>query len=375
MPLLLTSGDFQAPVVIVNLDIVPQHRWDVAMSEYKDNFAAVVELILSSSSVRSVLPIIESHLALANHWFTEEQYAEIQGISRVSGVSLPAVIIANMLYDLSSTSSKLPGESGHKACTSIVAESNNRDIVHGRNMDYDVDMVELLASLTVVVDFRRQGKTVFRSTSFMGTVGFNTVVKPGAFSITQNERDRGTLLKHLDDLIARRRIVTLSFIRQVADEAGTYDEAVHLIESTPLAASSYFIVGGAKTGEGKVVTRSADRFVDTWPLSASRGRWYLVQTNYDRSVQPPFGDDRRHVAQRSLSTRGRAAFSESPLFSLEAVLSNRRIVYGAGERPTLNSHTVYTAIMRVKLPGFIKVIVRSKQKQRRIVKAHAGGDV
>jgi len=33
----------------------------------------------------------------------------------------------------------------------------------------------------------------YTSVSYMGMPGFNTVLKPGLFSLTQNERDRGAI--------------------------------------------------------------------------------------------------------------------------------------------------------------------------------------
>eukprot|EP00927_Polykrikos_kofoidii_P066012 TRINITY_DN61690_c0_g1_i1.p1 TRINITY_DN61690_c0_g1~~TRINITY_DN61690_c0_g1_i1.p1 ORF type:complete len:433 (-),score=53.98 TRINITY_DN61690_c0_g1_i1:86-1282(-) len=359
-PLLLTLADFKAPTIVVDLDVDPAHRWDAAMLEYKHHFAALASALTSRPSVKQLLPKIESAAALGNHWFTTEQYAELQGISRVSQVSLPVVILASMLYDLTATKPGLPNHFGHKACTSIVVECGDGDIVHGRNLDYDSDLADPLASLTAVVEFQREGKTLFATATFIGMVGFHTAVKPGLFSITLNERDSGTVSEHLKAIFSKRRIVTMSFIRHVTEEANSYTEAVKLIQNAPIASSGYYIVGGTKGGQGVVATRSPDAEVDTWSLDVSRERWYIAETNYDRTVQPPFGDDRRHPVQRFLNATGQAGFCASPINSLQATLSNRQANRSSGERPTLNSETIFTAVMQVKSPAFINVTVRTK---------------
>ena len=47
---------------------------------------------------------------------------------------------------------------------------------------------ELLRPLTVNLDFRRGGKTVFKSVNFAGYIGVLTAVRPKGFTLSINER-------------------------------------------------------------------------------------------------------------------------------------------------------------------------------------------
>ena len=66
------------------------------------------------------------------------------------------------------------------------------------------------------------------------------------------------------------------------------------------------------------------------------GSFYVLETNYDWWVQPPFFDDRRHPAEDCLNNRVHA--SGVGFESLFNVLSSQ---------PNLNLLTTYTALMEV----------------------------
>jgi len=138
---------------------------------------------------------------------------------------------------------------------------------------------------------------------------FNTAVKYGSFSVSQDERDTGSFLTNLWDVIVLGRTALFIQMRKAMDEIDTFDNAVKFFSKIKLSAASYFILGGAKSGEGAVVTRDRDSLVDVWRLNASAGRWYVVETNYDHSSNPPKGDNRRAPLMRTLNATGPAAIS------------------------------------------------------------------
>ena len=72
-------------------------------------------------------------------------------------------------------------------------------------------------------------------------------------------------------------------------------------------------------------------------------RWYVLETNYDHWKPPNAHDNRRAVATRLLDRLG--PDGAGSVSGLEGVLSERWCNVSNGERPVLNSHTVYTAIM------------------------------
>ncbi len=57
---------------------------------------------------------------------------------------------------------------------------------HGRNLDYGVPGLQNIA---VNVNFTSKGQTVYQGTTYAGYVGLLTGMKPGAFSLSIDERD------------------------------------------------------------------------------------------------------------------------------------------------------------------------------------------
>merc|ERR1719401_2187410 len=99
----------------------------------------------------------------------------------------------------------------YKACTGIVAQSASGEIFHGRNLDYG--FTGALSSIAIVVDFVRNGKPVFTAVTFGPNPTFNTVVRWGGFSVSQNERDRGSMLDNLWDMLVLGRPALFGRIR------------------------------------------------------------------------------------------------------------------------------------------------------------------
>lgn len=84
------------------------------------------------------------------------------------------------------------------------------------------------------------------------------------------------------------------------------------------------------------------------------------ETNYDHWKPPGVTDDRRHPAERALERLGPEA--AGAWRGLETVLSDTHCNHTAGERPVLNQHTVYTALMQpsaTNAADALKVVLRS----------------
>ena len=88
----------------------------------------------------------------------------------------------NALYDVTAAR-----KTGARACAGVVARRADGSVVHGRNLDYPI--AKAMTNLTARVRWTRGGAVAFESMSFVCQTGFNTLVRPGAFSVTQNERD------------------------------------------------------------------------------------------------------------------------------------------------------------------------------------------
>ena len=53
------------------------------------------------------------------------------------------------------------------------------------------------------------------------------------------------------------------FFRETLQNAPDYDAALELLQTTHMDSPSYMIIGGAKAGEGAIVTRERNVAVDT----------------------------------------------------------------------------------------------------------------
>uniref|UniRef100_A0A671LJ48 Acid ceramidase n=1 Tax=Sinocyclocheilus anshuiensis TaxID=1608454 RepID=A0A671LJ48_9TELE len=234
-------------------------------------------------------------------------------------------------------------------CTSIVAEDFNGNIYHGRNLDFGLFMgwdrqnktwtlTEKLKPLVVNVNFQRDNKTVFKSTNFAGYVGMLTGIRPGEFSLTTNERFNldGGYVGILEWIFGKRDGMWMGFLtRKVLENATSYEDAKGQLSLTKLLAPAYFILGGNRTGQGCVITRTRINTLDIWELYMKLGRWYVLETNYDHWEKPMIFDDRRTPAMKCMNQTTQANIS---LASIYDVLSTK---------PVLNKLTTYTSLMEV----------------------------
>ncbi|XP_029114745.1 acid ceramidase [Scleropages formosus] len=335
----------------VNLDLPPAKRWTDVMSDKKDDLLGMIQVVrdLANAFVPSgkLLDIVDRDLPLLLDTLPFPFNEEIRGISAASGVPLGEVLLFNIFYEV------------FTACTSVVAEDSNGHLFHARNLDFGLFMgwdvrnkswlmTEKLRPLVVNVDFQRNNKTVFKSTSFAGYVGMLTGIHPHAFTLTMNERFSldGGYIGIMEWILGKRDGMWMSFLtRSVLENATSYEEAKQKLSQTKLLAPAYFILGGNQTGQGCVITRSRVLSLDIWELDRTLGRWYVLETNYDHWKEPLFLDDRRTPAMKCMNQTTRANISPKTLYD---VLSTK---------PVLNKLTTYTTLMDVsegRLESYIR---------------------
>jgi N-acylethanolamine-hydrolysing acid amidase len=352
-------SDFIPPRVSVDLEASPSHRWTALVTKYNATIHAAVQVMQSDPAFKVLLEAAailfrtnRSHTG----WLREVEYEEIISISRLTNIAPGQLVGMAALYDLTAS-----GTVHSRACTSIVAQGSAAGAtpVHGRNLDYPLH--EAMRNITMIVDWQRGGRTLFSAVCFLGVVNFNTVVRVGAWSLSQDERDQGFIGDDWVNVFLRRRMLTFSRIRQTAETSATYADAVAALSEADLNAPSYLVLAGAAAGEGAILTRDRSarggRGADLYPLTSDR--WYLVETNYDHWEPPDEKDDRRDPAKRAIGRVGRGV-AASPEGML-TVLSDRRCNNSIGERAVLNSHTAYTAVMKpsaMVADASIRVVVR-----------------
>uniref|UniRef100_A0A8D2FWB7 Acid ceramidase n=1 Tax=Theropithecus gelada TaxID=9565 RepID=A0A8D2FWB7_THEGE len=310
-----------APWYTINLDLPPYKRWHELMVDKAPMLKVIVNSLknMVNTFVPSgkVMQIVDEKLPGLLGNFPGPFEEEMRGIAAVTDIPL-----------------------GH--------------LIHGRNMDFGVFLgwninndtwviTEELKPLTVNLDFQRNNKTVFKASSFAGYVGMLTGFKPGLFSLTLNERFsvNGGYLGILEWILGKKDAMWIGFLtRTVLENSTSYEEAKNILTNTKILAPAYFILGGNQSGEGCVITRDRKESLDVYELDAKQGRWYVVQTNYDRWKNPFFLDDRRTPAKMCLNRTTQENISFENMYD---VLSTK---------PVLNKLTVFTTLIDVTKDQF-----------------------
>lgn len=265
--------------------------------------------------------------------FTEE----MRSLSNITGLPLGEVVLYNVFYEF------------FTLCTSVVAQDTNGEIYHARNLDFGLflgwdsrnhtwAMTEVLRPTVIKLDFQRSQKTVFKAVTFAGYLGVLTGVKPGAFSMTINERFKlnGGFIGLLEWLLGDHSQHWVGFLsRQLMENGTNYENAKTTLSTSKLLAPVYFILAGTQPGEGAIITRdrNSDR-ADVYSLSDSEDKWFLLQTNYDHWERPPAYDDRRRPGMHCMRNMTQQSVGFSGLFDV------------LGTQPVLNMLTTYAALMR-----------------------------
>lgn len=328
-------ADFPPPTVNISLDEDPEVRWapltKVFDVDYLNKAAAeVIDSTVPKWVHEAITPVV-----LALDKYVPQPYAgEIRGMAANLGGNLADVIILNFAYEISAF------------CTSIVAQDKNGHVYHGRNLDYPHDV---LRNLTVNIVFLKNGEVAYRGTSFAGYVGLWTGQSPNKFTVSGDQRGKEHLRDWWKNVVSAflfRRSPVSWLVRETLEEAPSFQDAVMRLSKIPIITGVYYIVGGARAGEGVVITRDRTGPADIWPLDPLNGGWYRVETNYDHWLPPPARDKRRDAACKALNATGQDSIN---METLTKVLSLR---------PVCNGITVYTTTMSAASPEKYNTIVR-----------------
>uniref|UniRef100_F1SES5 ceramidase n=1 Tax=Sus scrofa TaxID=9823 RepID=F1SES5_PIG len=295
------------PWYTINLDLPPYKRWHELMVDKAPALKVIVNSLknMVNAFVPSgkILEIVDQKLPGLLGNFPGPFEEEMKGIAAVTGIPLGEIISYNIFYEF------------FTICTSIITEDKG-----------------------VNLNFQRNNKTVFKAASFAGYVGVMTGFKPGLFSLTLNERfsSNGGYIGILEWVLGKKDAKWIGFIlRSVLENSTSYEEAKNILTKTKLLAPAYFILGGNVSGEGCVITRDRKESLDVYELDPKQGRWYVVQTNYDRWKNTFFLDDRRTPAKICLNQTTQENISFATLYD---VLSTK---------PVLNKLTVFTTLIDV----------------------------
>jgi len=323
------QNDHYAPKYVVDLDADPYNRWTHIAEKYNGEMIEIwLDIFMRKLEKESKYyeEIVERLTEDLDNFLGVTFAQELRGLSAALNIETKKLLLANFMYELTAFNSS----TSSKACTSIVAEDEYGNIYHGRNLDYDG--AQLLREFIIEIDFQRNGRTLYKAISLVGSISVPTGVKSGAFSITGNQRNTGSVLDNIFSAILGSQMNFL-LIRRILETASTYDEALNILSSSPVIAPMYYIIAGIESGEGAIVVRDPLKNVETITLrnQTNLSKWFLIETNYEPWQQPPPQDNRREVGILEMKKVGQKQFS---LSKMEAIL---------GKYPIINHRTVYTA--------------------------------
>ena len=325
---------------VIDLGSPPEERWKSVAHDNRD----VIRSLLDSFSNEMTPAIFDEMSILAASSakeFPNEYLQELAGVAESVNATIGELMVLNMLYE-----STAYEESDNKACTSIVATLPNGHIIHGRNLDYHVPGLNHLA---VSLDFQKNGKTVYKGTTFAGYIGLLTAMKPNGYTISMDERDKGSWTDNDRESakLGPNGILGLKIRDLLANDSVDFENAVQTLSTIELIAPCYIIIGGMKADEGAIISHNRTKAIDVWRLSAKDKRWFIVETNYDHWVKPPSSDDRRDPANSMMSSLGQKKLDKDSLYK---ILSTS---------PVFNSGTTYTTIMSASDPDMYTAWVRN----------------
>uniref|UniRef100_A0A914X2G8 N-acylethanolamine-hydrolyzing acid amidase n=1 Tax=Plectus sambesii TaxID=2011161 RepID=A0A914X2G8_9BILA len=327
--LCVVDGDRKPPRYRIALETPPHERWNQVIDDHLDAIPGVIEetkLFVPTFLQPFVFWLTEKMI----RFFPPDLAAEMKGISLRSGLKLGEIIGLNILYDITGFDRR------HiLGCTSIVAQDDKGVIWHGRNLDYA--MGTLLRNITIIVDFTRNNSVVFTTTTFASYVGVLTGQRPGAFSLSLNARYSGAYIDNiLMELFTLFRLPISFAVRKTLEGIESYDAAVAYLSSMHMIAPCYLAVGGVKPGEGAIITRNRWASADVWQIKSEKGRWFLLETNYDH--WKPTSDKRRKVGKDAMRALGSSKLNAKTLFGVMSVW------------PVMNNETIFTTVMSAGHP-------------------------
>ena len=230
------DNSYGVPWFDISLDEDPINRWATVGKIYGQKMEETLQTVKQMADIilDGLLWDVLVHLMDTGYPQVPQPYRdELKGMADASGVSIEELTLLNLFYEIS------------KGCTSIVAEDPNGIIYHARNQDFGTFFVwegpenhqwaqtERLRDLLINVNFIKDGKLLFKGTTFAGHLGILTGLKPNAFTLSTNARF-GSTLNNLISFFANGpmgRQFLMYADRDVLEQANDYGEVSNTIVS------------------------------------------------------------------------------------------------------------------------------------------------
>lgn len=323
------------PRYIIDLDLPPSQRWNQVVDDYKEKWKAVddyakelVKSVIGPTLGPAVDFVIRSTL---KSLVGRAHYSlEMKAIAERSKMDLGRLVLLQHIYEASA------------CCTSIVLDGDTHPI-HIRCMDWEMD---ILKPLTIEIDCRKGGQTVFVATTWAGFLGVFTGMRPGQWSCSLNFRvtSQGSFWENLKS--AMHGATPSGFLmRRLLESEPSFDAAVEALANTPVVAPCYISVCGSSPGQGTLITRNLKGEENRWLISE---KGPFVQTNidhwsFDNSEDVMDSITRRELAFNTLE-RKPTPLTEEWLWAMMS------------KQPILNEITIYGTLMIPAERRFMTII-------------------
>lgn len=267
------------PRHVLDLNLPPHERWRAIMMKYDQpikkvdaHATALLKMIAPQPWLQFLLQCLLTIIAFGVS-FLSPYGAEMCAMAKMANIRLYKFVAMQYLYEACA------------CCTSIVVHDANTGLpLHIRTMDWNLN---LLKPLTIELEVKRGGRTLFIATTWAGCVGVFTGMRVNqGYSISLNYRrtKKGTFLNNVwQACIGGSSAAVL--IRQTLESQPDFNHAVQTLAKTRLVAPCYFTIAGCAPCEGVVITRNANTTENQWTMGHQS---HVVQTNMDHWAK---GDD------------------------------------------------------------------------------------
>ena len=313
-------GITAVPRFIVDLDESPATRWKAVVDEYKqellgfrESFRRDIADIVGPAAMKILDSFGSAMGGLASRFV--KYGAEIRGFAKLSGLPVQEILVIQFMYEAAS------------ACTSIVVngEGPNGEPTHIRTMDWEMPD---LKALTIEVEFWKDGKPLFISTTWPGYIGVLTGMKPFAFSSSVNFRVTGdSYVENLKKAVGYCWPIGF-LLRAVMEEDTSYSQAVGSLTLSNLISPVYFTCCGVKQNEGCIITRNRSGEEQRYELEQGPA----VQSNIDHWSFDEYDDILYSIERRELA--------KETLFEMEQPITKEKLFSLLSVHPILNDLTV-----------------------------------
>lgn len=222
------------PRITVDLDRHPHQRWE-ALRPCSAVAREFCQLYLKDLGGLGQFGSMVNAYRLA--YVRRDHGQEIDALAEMCGLSSEEVLVANLYYDAIKVV---------LGCTAFAVDTPKGPL-HARNLDWWTEN-NILRDYTTIMDFSRDGALLFQAVSWPGFIGVLSGLAPGRFAITLN-----AVSSHEQACLAQP--VTL-LLRQVFEQAGSYEEAVKMLATEKIVSDCLLLVTGTKQGQLAVIERT-----------------------------------------------------------------------------------------------------------------------